>query len=74
MKIGILCLALLGVPLIIGLWETIPGWKPYQLISFLIAGILYNMAYWKLSSQNTKIKKEVKNENSHKRTTNKSRV
>jgi len=41
-------LGLIGIPLLIGLWESLPTMDYYQWVMILIAGILYNTAWFSL--------------------------
>lgn len=41
-------LALLGIPLIISLWESLFTMKVYQLVFLIIFAIIYNTIFWKL--------------------------
>ncbi len=49
--IGVYCLGLLGIPLIIGVWECLPTMKLYQIVLFFIVGLLYNVSFWIYYSQ-----------------------
>jgi len=50
-EISKISLGVMGIFLIIAIWEMLPNMKSYQLISLVITGILYNVGYWTLNSK-----------------------